>query len=82
MTLDTKVADFMTSFEHLICADESTTLKEANDIIWEHKLNSLPIIDKEQHLLSPWYSAKITILTKPMRMNSLIPPNAIWWGRN
>ena len=52
MTLDTKVADFMTSFEHLICADESTTLKEANDIIWEHKLNSLPIIDKEQRLVS------------------------------
>ena len=29
----------------------STTLKEANDIIWEHKLNSLPIVDADGHLL-------------------------------
>ena len=49
---DIKVKDFMTKFEDLICADDSTTLKEANDIIWEHKLNSLPIIDKDQKLVS------------------------------
>lgn len=52
MPLDTKVKDFMTGFEHLICAGDDTTLKVANDIIWEHKLNSLPIIDKSQHLVS------------------------------
>lgn len=46
----TKVADFMTKFEDLICADETTTLKKANDIIWENKLNTLPLIDKDQHL--------------------------------
>lgn len=50
MSSDTKVSEFMTKFEDLICADETTTLKEANDIIWEHKLNSLPLIDKEQRL--------------------------------
>lgn len=50
MSPDTKVYEFMTKFEDLICADESTSLKEANDIIWEHKLNALPLIDKEQHL--------------------------------
>ncbi len=50
MSSDTKVSEFMTKFEDLICADETTTLKEANDIIWEHKLNSLPMIDKEQRL--------------------------------
>ncbi|TWH55941.1 IMP dehydrogenase [Desulfitobacterium sp. LBE] len=50
MPTDTKVGEFMTKFEDLICADEKTTLKEANDIIWEHKLNSLPLIDKDQHL--------------------------------
>ena len=42
----------MTKFEDVIYADESTTLKEANDIIWAHKLNSLPIIDKDRHLVS------------------------------
>ena len=41
----TKVSTFMTPAEKLITAPASTTLKEANDIIWEHKLNSLPIVD-------------------------------------
>ena len=41
----TKVSEFMTPFEKLICAKEGTSLKEANDIIWDHKLNALPIID-------------------------------------
>jgi IMP dehydrogenase len=50
MLPDTKVAEFMTKFEDLIWAHEGTSLKEANDIIWEHKLNSLPIIDKNQRL--------------------------------
>ncbi|MBS6642755.1 MAG: IMP dehydrogenase [Clostridiaceae bacterium] len=52
MTEDTKVKEFMTKFEDLVCADDSTTLKEANDIIWEHKLNCLPIIDKDQKMVS------------------------------
>lgn len=50
MDPDTKVSDFMTPFEKLVVADESTTLKEANDIIWDHKLNSLPIVDKNGNL--------------------------------
>ena len=50
MAPDTKVVEFMTPFEKLICAEEGTTLKVANDIIWDHKLNSLPIIDKEGNL--------------------------------
>ena len=51
MNADTLVADFMTPFEKLVTAPESTTLKVANDIIWENKLNSLPIIDKDGKLL-------------------------------
>ena len=51
MPLDLKVTEFMTPLEKLICAPETTTLKEANDIIWEHKLNSLPIVDKNGNLL-------------------------------
>ena len=50
MAPEAKVSDFMTPFKDLVCAGASTTLKEANDIIWEHKLNSLPIIDDAQHL--------------------------------
>ena len=50
MSTDEKVSAFMTPFEKLVCAPDTTTLKEANDIIWEHKLNSLPLIDKDQRL--------------------------------
>lgn len=46
----TPVSEFMTPFEKLITADEDTTLKQANDIIWDNKLNSLPIIDKNGNL--------------------------------
>ena len=45
-----KIANFMTPFEKLITAPEGTTLKEANDIIWDNKLNSLPIINGEGKL--------------------------------
>ncbi|MBE6599677.1 MAG: IMP dehydrogenase [Ruminococcaceae bacterium] len=51
MTPDTVVSEFMTPVEKMITAPEGTTLKVANDIIWEHKLNSLPIIDSEGKLL-------------------------------
>ena len=47
---DTKVKEFMTPFEKLVTAPEGTSLKEANDIIWDHKLNSLPIIDADGNL--------------------------------
>lgn len=50
MSPDMSVSEFMTPFEKLVCAPDSTTLKEANDIIWENKLNSLPIIDKNGNL--------------------------------
>ena len=51
MSPDTKVKEFMTPFEKLVYAEEGITLKEANDVIWDNKLNCLPIIDKDQHLL-------------------------------
>ena len=50
MAPDTKVREFMTPFGKLIYAKEGITLKEANNIIWDHKLNSLPIIDEEGRL--------------------------------
>ena len=46
-----KVRDFMTPREKLVVAPKETTLKVANDIIWDHKLNSLPIVDDEDHLM-------------------------------
>ena len=48
--LDTKIKDFMTPLDKLITAPETTTLAEANDIIWDHKLNTLPLVSKEGNL--------------------------------
>ena len=51
MQPETRVSEFMTPREKLITACAATTLKEANDIIWDHKLNALPIVDENDHLL-------------------------------
>ena len=51
MELSTPVSEFMTPLEKLVPAPEGTSLKEANDIIWDHKLNSLPIVDAAGRLL-------------------------------
>ncbi len=51
MAPDLKVKEFMTPIEKLITAPAETTLKEANDIIWDNKLNSLPIIDNKGNLM-------------------------------
>ncbi|MBQ6753241.1 MAG: IMP dehydrogenase [Clostridia bacterium] len=46
----TPVRDFMTPRERLVTAPDGTSLKECNDIIWDHKLNALPLVDKDDHL--------------------------------
>lgn len=51
MSLDTKISEFMTPFDKLVYAYEGVSLKEANDIIWDNKLNTLPIISKEGNLV-------------------------------
>ena len=50
MPMDTKVSEFMTPFSELIYADADISLKEANNMIWDHKLNMLPLVDAEQRL--------------------------------
>ncbi len=50
MKTDTKIKEFMTPFEKLIYAKEGVSLSEANDILWDNKLNALPIIDDNQRL--------------------------------
>lgn len=50
MSPDTKIEEFMTPFEKLVYAESGVTLSEANDILWDNKLNALPIVDKNQRL--------------------------------
>lgn len=47
---DKKVKEFMTPIEKLITGDLGVSLTDANKVIWEHKLNSLPIVNKEGNL--------------------------------
>lgn len=47
---DAKVKDYMTPFKDLITGQDGITLSEANELIWKHKLNSLPIIDKDGNM--------------------------------
>jgi IMP dehydrogenase len=49
-SLDLKVKEFMTPFSKLITGNLGISLNEANDIIWDSKLNCLPIIDENQML--------------------------------
>lgn len=47
---DKKIEDFMTPFAKLVTGNHGITLDEANDIIWENKVNTLPVVDKNQCL--------------------------------
>jgi IMP dehydrogenase len=47
---DKKIRDFMTPFLKLVTGKYGISLDEANDIIWDNKVNTLPIIDENQHL--------------------------------
>lgn len=47
---NTKISEFMTPFDKLIYAKEGCTLSEANDILWDNKLNAVPVIDDNQRL--------------------------------
>ena len=46
-----KVKNFMTPRAKLITGNQNTTLKQANDLIWDNKLNSLPIVDENDHMM-------------------------------
>ena len=47
---DARVGDLMTPFADLVYGQEGMSLSEANDLIWEHKLNCLPVITEEGRL--------------------------------
>jgi len=47
---DKTISSFMTPFDSMVFGRSGCTLSEANDLIWEHKLNCLPIVDAEGRL--------------------------------
>ncbi|HIX18133.1 MAG TPA: IMP dehydrogenase [Candidatus Gemmiger faecavium] len=50
MSTDLKVTEFMTPLEKLVTAPATTSLHDCNDIIWDNKINTLPLLDEEGHL--------------------------------
>ena len=51
MDSNTPVSEFMTPVEKLVVAKEGVSLAEANDILWDYKLNQLPVISEDGRLL-------------------------------
>ncbi len=73
MELNTPVKEFMTPFEQLITAPEGISLSHANDMIWEHKLNSLPIINSNQQLM--YFVFRKDYVSKKDNPNELLDNN-------
>ncbi|TYT78394.1 IMP dehydrogenase [Treponema phagedenis] len=46
------VSEFMTPISKLTVGTEGISLPEANDLIWEYKLNSLPIVNEKGELVA------------------------------
>lgn len=49
---NSKVSEYMTPFKDLITGQDGISLSDANDLIWAHKVNQLPIIDDKGNLIS------------------------------
>ncbi len=47
---DLIVKDFMTPFADLAFGYDDVSLAEANNILWDNKVNCIPIVDKQQNL--------------------------------
>jgi IMP dehydrogenase len=50
--LGKSVTEFMTPLSRLIIGKEGISLDEANDLIWQKKLNALPIVNEAEHLVA------------------------------
>lgn len=50
--IDAQVRDFMTPIDKVIAAHDGLSLSEANDLLWEHKLNALPVVDGAGHMVA------------------------------
>ncbi len=49
---NSKVSEYMTPFKDLITGRDGISLSDANDLIWAHKVNQLPVIDENGNLIS------------------------------
>lgn len=68
---DCPITEFMTPLASLIYAEEGITLTEANDMIWDHKLNCLPIVNASTDISSISSSARIMTATRSIRWSCM-----------
>lgn len=45
-----KVSEYMTPLKDMVVGNSDISLDDANDLIWKHKINQLPIVDKNGNL--------------------------------
>ena len=82
MERSVKVEEFMTPFDKLITAPADTSLKIANDIIWDNKLNSLPLVDDKQASIPATTQSVFRHWLRPAQtFSALTPPRASPSGR-
>ena len=48
--LSEPIEKYMTPIDKLVCGKDGLSLSEANDMIWNHKINCLPIVTEEGNL--------------------------------
>ena len=51
VSLDDKVENYMTPIDKLVCGHVSLDLSACNDLIWDNKLNTVPVIDDDGSLV-------------------------------
>ena len=79
MTGEEQVASFMTPRAKLITAPRGHHLEKGQRRHLEHKLNALPIVDKDDHLCY-FVFARTTTATRKIPWSSSIPTSATWWA--
>ena len=52
MSAGTPICEFMTPIGRIVYANEGISLREANNIIWDNKLNALPILSDDGSLVA------------------------------
>ena len=48
--LDAPIDTFMRPINEVVCARKGISLTEANDMIWDHKISCLPVLDENDNL--------------------------------
>ena len=77
---DAPVTDFMTPMSKLVTAPENTSLHDCNNIIWDNKINTLPLVDEEGHLKYFVFRKDYNSHKENAQRACWTPARAMWWA--